>query len=156
MPSIETISTLWQPFIGKFVFIEYDLDNTFGIDWFGVDWANRNLNNWHESNRPLIERLLDVPYYKDVFNAYLDTLLTYLDTTSLATVLENKQDLIKGAVLSDTYYRKDYGFQYADFLAALDDSYGAHKNPGFNKFLESALLAEKDVTVDRKSRAALR
>ena len=130
-----------QPSIGKFVFIEYDLDNTFGIDWFGVDWANRNLNSWHESDRPLVERLLDVPYYKDVFNAYLDTLLTDLDTFSLATVLENKQDLIKGAVLSDTYYRKDYGFQYADFLAALDDSYGAHVKTGLLDYLDERITS---------------
>ena len=25
---------------GKFVFIEYDMDNTFGIDWFGIDWPS--------------------------------------------------------------------------------------------------------------------
>ena len=30
-----------QPSNGKFIFIEYDMDNTFGIDWFGIDWANR-------------------------------------------------------------------------------------------------------------------
>lgn len=130
-----------QPSNGKFVFIEYDLDNTFGIDWFGVDWTDRNLNNWHESNRPLVERLLDVPYYKDVFNAYLDTLLTDLDTSSLGTVLENKQDLIKGAVLSDTYYRKDYGFQYADFLAALDDNYGAHVKTGLLEYLDERITS---------------
>jgi hypothetical protein len=130
-----------QPSNGKFVFIEYDLDNTFGIDWFGVDWTDRNLNNWHESNRPLVERLLDVPYYKDVFNAYLDTLLTDLETSSLGTVLENKQDLIKGAVLSDTYYRKDYGFQYADFLAALDDNYGAHVKTGLLEYLDERITS---------------
>ena len=144
MPSTRTTSTCTDSLPTAIVFIEYDLDNTFGIDWFGVDWTSRNLNNWHESNRPLVERLLDVPYYKDVFNAYLDTLLTDLDTSSLGTVLENKQDLIKGAVLSDTYYRKDYGFQYADFLAALDDNYGAHVKTGLLEYLDGGLLAAKD------------
>ena len=100
-----------QPSSGKFVFIEYDLDNTFGIDWFSIDWANRDLNEWHETNRPLVERLLEIPYYKDVFNAYLDTLLTDLDTSNWYSLLEIQQNLIKSAVQSDTYYRKDYGFQ---------------------------------------------
>src|SRR6056300_1338162 len=124
-----------QPSNGKFVFIEYDLDNTFGIDWFGIDWANRDLNEWHETNRPLVERLLEIPYYKDVFNAHLDTVLTDLDTSNWYSILESKQNLIKSAVQSDTYYRKDYGFQYSDFLDALDDNYGAHVKKGVAEYL---------------------
>lgn len=130
-----------QPSTGKFVFIEYDLDNTFGIDWFSIDWANRDLNNWHQSNRPLAERLLALPYYKDVFNAHLDTVLSDLDTSGWYALLEEKQDLIKSAVLSDSYYRKDYGFQYSDFLAALDTNYGAHVKKGIAEYLDERILS---------------
>jgi spore coat protein H len=130
-----------QPSNGKFIFIEYDLDNSFGIDWFGIDWANRDLNDWHETNRPLVERLLDVPYYKDVFNAHLDTMLSDLDTSSWYSVLAAKQNLIKSAVLSDTYYRKDYGFQYSDFLVGLDDNYGAHVKNGLAEYLDERITS---------------
>ena len=130
-----------QPSNGKFIFIEYDLDNSFGIDWFGIDWANRDLNDWHETNRPLVERLLDVPYYKDVFNAHLDTMLSDLDTSSWYSVLAAKQNLIKSAVLSDTYYRKDYGFQYSDFLVGLDDNYGAHVKNGLAEYLDDRITS---------------
>ena len=130
-----------QPSNGKFIFIEYDLDNSFGIDWFGIDWANRDLNDWHETNRPLVERLLDVPYYKDVFNAHLDTMLSGLDTSSWYSVLAAKQNLIKSAVLSDTYYPKDYGFQYSDFLVGLDDNYGAHVKNGLAEYLDERITS---------------
>ena len=130
-----------QPSNGKFVFIEYDLDNTFGIDWFGIDWANRDLNTWHQSNRPLVERLLEIPYYKDVFNAHLDTLLTDLDTSNWYSDLEAQQNLIKSAVQSDTYYRKDYGFQFSDFLDALDDNYGAHVKMGLAEYLDERITS---------------
>ena len=71
-----------QPSSGKFVFIEYDMDNTFGIDWFGIDWANRNLNNWHSNDRPLVERLLSYPFYKDLFNSYLSQIFNNLNVSS--------------------------------------------------------------------------
>ncbi|MFY8078119.1 MAG: CotH kinase family protein, partial [Flavobacteriales bacterium] len=39
---------------GKLEYIPYDLDNTLGIDWVNVDWAQRNLYSWTtSSNRPL-------------------------------------------------------------------------------------------------------
>ena len=31
---------------GQFEYIPYDIDNTFGIDWFQKDWAERDINDW--------------------------------------------------------------------------------------------------------------
>ena len=33
---------------GKFEYIPYDTDNTFGIDWFGKDWGSRNMYDWQQ------------------------------------------------------------------------------------------------------------
>ena len=79
-----------QQSTGKFVFIEYDMDNTFGIDWFGIDWANRDLNSWHNTNRPLIVRLLSYPFYNDLFNTYLDQILTDLNCVPTTPFLPHK------------------------------------------------------------------
>ena len=59
-----------RPSDQKFVFIEYDMDNTFGIDWSGINWANRNIYNWASTNdaRPLYTKILNVPYYKNQFS----------------------------------------------------------------------------------------
>ena len=128
-----------QPSSGKFVFIEYDMDNTFGIDWFGIDWANRNLNNWHSNDRPLVERLLSYPFYNDLFNSYLSQILNNLNVSGWYSDLQAKKGLISSAVQTDSYYSMDYGFQYSDFLNAIDNNYGAHVTNGVAEYLNERI-----------------
>jgi spore coat protein H len=66
-----------NPESGRFEYIPYDLDNTFGVDWANIDWANRNIYYWAPSNqqsepRPLYTRLMSVQRYKDLFSFYLN------------------------------------------------------------------------------------
>ena len=42
---------------------------------------------------------------------------------------------------SDTYYRKDYGFQFSDFLDALDNNYGAHVKMGLAEYLDERITS---------------
>ena len=128
-----------QPSNGKFVFIEYDMDNTFGIDWIGIDWSTHNLNNWHSGDRPLVDRLLSHPYYKDQFNVYLEEILNDLDSSNWYTVLKEKQAEISASVQSDSYYNLDYGFEFSDFLNALDSDFGAHVKDGIAEYLDSRI-----------------
>ncbi len=128
-----------QPSNGKFVFIEYDMDNTFGIDWSGIDWTIRNLNNWHSNDRPLVERLLSYPYYSDMFNSFLDQILNDLNTSGWYSDLQSKKSLISSGVQLDTYYSMDYGFQYSDFLDAVDNNFGAHVKKGVAEYLNERI-----------------
>lgn len=128
-----------RPSNSKFVFIEYDMDNTFGIDWFDIDWANRDLNSWHNNDRPLIERLLSYPFYKNMFNNYLNQILNELNTSEWYSSLYQKQDLISNALQSDLYYSMDYGFQYYDFLDAIDNSYGEHVVKGLAEYVDERI-----------------
>ncbi|HCM58785.1 MAG TPA: hypothetical protein DIS74_00075, partial [Bacteroidales bacterium] len=46
---------------GRFEYIPYDVDNTFGIDWFGINWAERNIYGWQPGGdqvRPLYDRIV--------------------------------------------------------------------------------------------------
>jgi spore coat protein H len=36
-----------NPLTGRFEFIPYDFDNTFGIDWMGIDWGKQSIYNWN-------------------------------------------------------------------------------------------------------------
>ena len=128
-----------QPSNGKFVFIEYDMDNTFGVDWFGIDWTIRDLNNWHNNDRPLVERLLSYPYFNDLFNSYLDQILNDLNTSDWHAELQQKVSLLISAVQSDTYYSMDYGFQFTDFLYGLNHSFGAHVKKGVAEYLNERI-----------------
>ena len=128
-----------QPSNGKFVFIEYDMDNTFGIDWFGIDWTIRDLNSWHNNDRPLVERLLSYPYFNDLFNSYLDQILNDLNTSDWHAELQQKVSLLINAVQSDTYYSMDYGFQFTDFLYGLNHSFGAHVKKGVAEYINERI-----------------
>jgi hypothetical protein len=125
---------------GKMVYISYDLDNTFGIDWFNINWALRNIYNWSPGNqaRPLYTKLLAVPYFKDRFTYHLtDILNSVWNVSSLQTLLEQKQQLISPAALADDYKGFDYGFSDQDFLNALDQTWGAHVKSGIIPYLQN-------------------
>ncbi len=127
-----------RPSDGRFVFIEYDMDNTFGIDWMGINWATRNIYQWSQSNqpRPLYTRLMNVPYFKDLFTYYMDQAITSFYTEqSINTLLTDKQALIESAALEDTYKTLDYGFTDQNFLDAITQAAGAHVTSSIYSFV---------------------
>jgi len=110
---------------GLFEYIPYDLDNTFGIDWFGEDWANRNIYNWeHPSEpRPIYTRLMQVPEYRDRYSYYMQQFLNgYFHAGALFPYLENLKTMISPAAQADTYRPLDYGFTFADFLDSYEEA----------------------------------
>ena len=128
-----------RPSDGKFVFIEYDMDNTFGIDWFGIDWSTRNINTWHIDNRPLIQRLFSVPFFKDQFNFYMQEALSNIFTENLIQDLEAKQILIQQAAFEDTYKELDYGFTNQDFTNAINSTFGNHVTDNFSDYISNRI-----------------
>ncbi len=127
-----------RPSDQKFVFIEYDMDNTFGIDWSGIDWANRNIYNWASTSdpRPLYTKILNVPYYKNQFSLYIDNYIsTFYNPANLVTALEAKQAMIEQAAYDDNYRTLDYGFNNFDFQYAITDAWGAHVTTSIESFL---------------------
>ncbi|NDE62004.1 MAG: hypothetical protein EB038_07340, partial [Cyclobacteriaceae bacterium] len=118
-----------RPSDGKFVFLEYDLDNTFGVDWMGVNWTTRNIYTWSPSNtpRPLYTRMMQVPYFKDRFSYYVQQHInTYFTPGYMLPIWEDTQALIGPSALSDTYKGLDYGFTNQDFLSSITDAWGGH------------------------------
>ncbi len=124
----------------KMVYLSYDLDNTFGIDWFNINWALRNIYSWSPGNqaRPLYTKLMAVPYFKDRFTFHmLDILNTIWSVSELQIILEQKQQLITPAAILDDYKGYDYGFTDQDFLNALQQTWGAHVKSGIVPYLQS-------------------
>ena len=126
-----------RPSDGKFFFMEYDLDNTFGIDWFNVNWSTRNIYTWANANRPLYSKLLAVPYFKDRFNYHMKDILTnYFIPSTLIGSLQAKQNLISNAALLDDYKGYDYGFTDQDFLDAIDQAWGFHVTQSISEYIQ--------------------
>ena len=127
-----------RPSDGKFIFMEYDLDNTFGVDWFNVDWSTRNIYTWANANRPLYSKLLVVPYFKDRFNFHMQDILTnYFLPSSMQSSLQATQNLIASAALLDDYKGYDYGFSDQDFLDAIDQAWGFHVTQSISEYIQN-------------------
>ncbi len=127
-----------RPSDGKFIFMEYDLDNTFGIDWFNIDWSTRNIYSWANANRPLYAKLLAVPYFKDRFNYHMKDILTnYFVPATMTSSLHTIQNMISSAALADDYKGYDYGFTDQNFLDAIDQAWGFHITQSISEYIQS-------------------
>ncbi len=131
---------------GRFRFLSYDCDNTLGVDWFGIDWANRDIYTWNFDGRPLVERLLQVPEYRDRFSYYLDVLVNgILSPASFNPHADSIRDLIAPAAVDDLYRTYDYGYSYDDFWNGFDtDDIDGHCPYGIKNFITARAAATND------------
>ncbi len=109
---------------GKMHLIPYDYDNTFGVDFFGIDWAEANLYDFpkiSDGPRPLAERLMTHPSLRNLYSHFLQF---YRDSVFAPYLWSSRIDSLKERIAPfaepDTFYQKDYGFTFQDF----NDSYG--------------------------------
>ncbi len=125
---------------GKMEYIPYDVDNTFGIDWFNIDWAKRNIYTWQMDGapRPLYSRLINNPELRKQFSYYANKLI--VNTLNIEAIKESvtiRKNLIAPYVQTDPYYPRDYGFTYTDFLNSFTQAFGAHVKYGLFPFLDA-------------------
>lgn len=124
---------------GCFSFVTFDTDNTFGVDWFGIDWATRNCLNWHNASepRPLITKLLSIPEYNNLFRMYLDTIVHYYTCPdSVFPHIDSLKTFIEDAAIEDTYRTLDYGYTVSDFHNGFTQTVDSHTPYGIKPFLE--------------------
>ena len=129
----------------KFEYIPYDLDNTFGIDWFGVDWGTRNMYTWQQGSgdRPLYEKLMENQEFRDQYTYYMRQLVDELNLDSLKTAIEKRRDMIAPYLANDPYYSRDYGYTMTDFYNSYTQATGAHVKYGLFPFLETRINSIK-------------
>jgi len=123
---------------GKFEYIPYDLDNTFGIDWFGIDWATRDIYNWKNPDelRPLHSRILAIQKYRDQYSRYLDELAgRIMDTTEFFPRIDSIHAMITPSVENDPFYPLSYGYTVEDFHRSYHESLGSHVVYGLKNFI---------------------
>ncbi|MGC9344707.1 MAG: CotH kinase family protein [Bacteroidales bacterium] len=125
---------------GKFEFIPYDPDNTFGIDWMGEDWAIRDIYNWSHpyEARPLSERLLQNDVYRDRYSFYMKRILDqYFNSEYLDPLLNETRDKIAPFTIDDLYRTLDYGYDYDDFYNSFESATGAHVKYGIKPYIQT-------------------
>ena len=124
---------------GKLEYIPYDLDNTLGIDWVNVDWAERNLYTWTtSSNRPLFTRLLQIPAYRNEFSNYVNEFVaTTFNANAIELQAQQIQNIISAAAIEDPLRPLDFGFTTDDFLNSINSAWGGQVAYGIVPFVQT-------------------
>ena len=122
---------------GKFEFIPYDIDNTFGIDWFGIDWAIRNIYTWTASEpRPLTTRLLQNQVYRDRFSFYMNEILEeHFNSGDFFPEIDAIKAMITPSATNDVYRTYDYGWNMVDFNNSYTTFNNQHVKYGIKDYI---------------------
>ena len=123
---------------GLFEYIPYDTDNTFGIDWFNIDWAARNIYNWSNTgeSRPLYSRLMQVPQYRAQYTYYIRQIISQVTgSQDFLNTLPALKAQLDDYVASDPYYPLDYGYTINSFNTSFTAGTGAHVPIGIQPFI---------------------
>ncbi|NOZ46126.1 MAG: T9SS type A sorting domain-containing protein [Chlorobi bacterium] len=137
---------------GKFEFIPYDLDNTFGIDWFGIDWGLRNIYTWYSDNepRPLTEKILDIQEYRDRYSFYMKRFMDeYFNNNTFFPIIDTIKSMIDDYAETDPYRPLDYGWSFDDYNRSYDEALGAHVTYGLKPYIaQRAFSANNQLIVN--------
>jgi len=115
-----------EPAKDIFHLIPYDYDNTFGVDWFNINWTNANPYDYPKvasGYRPLAEKLMMSSDYRNLYTHFLEF---YRQNVYLLYHWENRLDSLKNMItqsaLSDVFRSYDYGFTANDFFNSYSSS----------------------------------
>lgn len=128
-----------NPATGRFDFISYDTDNTFGVDWLNKDWATRDCLDWYNHNdpRPLATKLLAVPAFHSQFVYYLDSITRYITLPdSIFPHIDDLHNLVASAANNDIYRTLDYGYTIGSFHNGFTQTIDGHTPYGIKPFLQ--------------------
>jgi hypothetical protein len=135
-----------NPYTGKFEFLPYDVDNTFGIDWFGIDWGTRNIYSWWADweDRPLTSKILSNQVYRDRFSFFMNELVTrYADPTPYFAEIDGIKSKINTSAENDVYRTLDYGWDFNDFNRSYTEALGAHVKYGIKPYITARVNSIK-------------
>ncbi len=104
---------------GRIEYIPYDLDNTWGLDWLGVDWANISIYQGPDEERPLYDKIMDQEIYRKQFTGYIKKLAAYMTSDEMVQEVNRWKNQISIWVSQDPYYPLDFGYEFSDFQSAL-------------------------------------
>ena len=127
-----------RSFDDRIMYLPYDVDNSFGIQWFG-EWTNQDPYNWTESsNRPLYDRIMANQDYRDRFSWYLTWWMENWQTTEWVQARgEWIQSLLSEGIELDAFYGLDYGFDTSTFESSITEAWGNHVAHSIAGFVES-------------------
>jgi len=141
-----------HPTTGKMLYMPYDMDNTFGVQW-GVDNINnRDIHQWgntSKSKAPLTYALLAHDEFRLIYERYMyQAIQSFFNLEHMGPVIDSLMLRLDAAVKLDLHYAgkvdTDYGYTYNDWQKTDDVAWGNHVTYGVKPYIEdrmnSALL----------------
>lgn len=128
-----------DPASGLIEFISYDADNTFGVDWFNINWATRS--PFQFGTYPLYTKILTNPAAQRRLKLFLNEFGTLAGSAAWRNRNEALRAQLAPFVEEDVYRTYDYGYDSLDFWNALDVAGGAHVKSGIHPFMTSRIAA---------------
>jgi hypothetical protein len=126
-----------DPSLNRMQLIPYDYDNSFGVDWFDVEWAQRNPYHFGTEARPLVDRVLASPRWRDLYTHFLtEWNEKLLDEALWDERLDELYTRSAPSALADSFRCLDYDFTNADFSDSWGMSYeNSHVKRGLREFI---------------------
>jgi hypothetical protein len=138
-----------NPETGKIVFVPYDMDNTWGIDWVGRDWAKRDLLHWSSDyfKTPLTTRILAIPEFNDRYITYLYEVIAFLKSQDyFYSTVNDLFDLLSTSIEEDSYYPLTFGYSSDNFFESYETAFGGHVDYGIWNYIDTRIAyAEKQL-----------
>lgn len=129
----------FEPSAGKFHWLPFDYDNTFGVDWFNTDWKTANPYSYPKAvggSRPFHEKLMANTQYKDLLTHFIDFFRKReINIDSLNSHIDDIRDKIKTYAYLDFYKGMDYGFTNTDFDNSFSVQSNQHVKTGIKQFI---------------------
>lgn len=114
---------------GKAYFIPYDYDNVLGVSHLGIDAGKQNPINWgslNSRNRPLIQKILQVPEFMDLYKKYLIEYSnedSFFDDDNSIAQIKKWHSMIEPFINSSNLIYRDTSDKFIDKPADWGDTY---------------------------------
>jgi len=125
---------------GKFEFLPYDTDNTFGVDWLNVNWTTISPFSYKPSGqaRPLYEKLMDNPETRAIYTYYIKKVSLLLQQQAFSQQIDSIKSRITPLALADNFRTLDYGYNNTDFLQSFTTTNAnGHVKNGILPFIQA-------------------
>lgn len=134
---------------GQWSYLPYDMDNTFGIDFLGLDWATRDVLAWGRSGRPLAEKILAVPEWNRRYQFYLRQIMDRVFRGDITDPYWRRiRQVLAGPVPASTFTnaveadRSRWAsslplYTYANYTNSLTEAAGDYVKYGIQTFLDA-------------------
>ncbi len=131
-----------NPVTNKFVYLPYDMDNTFGVQWGVSNINNRNIHQWGNNGvqAPLTKRILAITNYKKAYEGYIKQIIdTVFNEAHLFPLIDNWKQMVDADIKVDPYFTglwtSDYGYTYTDWKNSFDMAIDGHATFGVKPYI---------------------